>query len=108
MLEFLQALQATTGRKLLIIRDRLQGHRSKLVREHVEAQRGAIALESLPAYAPERNPVECIRGYLKHHVMPNYCAGDFSDLEHRARRNLRSMQRRSAVGRACWQQAELF
>jgi len=74
VLEFLKALQATIGRKLLIVWDRLQAHRSKLVRQHVEAQRGAIALEYLPAYAPELNPVECIWGYLKHHAMPNYCA----------------------------------
>ena len=58
VIEFLKALQATIGKKLLIIWDRLQAHRSKLVRQHVEAQRGAIALEFLPAYAPELNPVE--------------------------------------------------
>jgi hypothetical protein len=52
--------------------------------------------------------VECIWGYLKHHAMPNYCAADFGDLKHRARRNLRSMQRRSTPVRAFWKQAELF
>jgi transposase len=108
VLEFLKALQVTIGRKLLIIWDRLQAHRAKLVRQHVEAQRGAIALEYLPAYAPELNPVECVWGYLKHHAMPNYRAADFGDLKHRARRNLRSMQRRSKLVRAFWQQAELF
>lgn len=41
----------------VIVRDRLRAHRSKLVREHVEAQRGARVLEFLPAYAAERNPV---------------------------------------------------
>lgn len=45
---------------------------------------------------------------LKHHAMPNYCASDFGDLKHRARRNLRSMQRRSTLMRAFWKQAELF
>lgn len=78
VLEFLKALQATIGRKPLIIWDRLQAHRSKLVRQHVEVQGGAIALECLPAYAPDLNPVECIWGYLKHHSMPNYCAATSS------------------------------
>ena len=64
-------LHKTIGKKLLIIWDRLTAHRSKLVREHVEAQRGHIALQFLPAYAPEMNPVECVCGYLKHHAMPN-------------------------------------
>lgn len=108
VIEFLNALQATIGRKLLIIWDRLQAHRSKLVREHVDAQHGAIALEYLPAYAPELNPVECIWGYLKHHAMPNYCARELGDLAQRARRHLRSMQRRSTLVCAFWQQAELF
>ena len=108
IVEFLKALQATIGKKLLIIWDGLQAHRSKLVRTHVEAQRGHIVLERLPAYAPEMNPVECIWGYLKHHAMPNYCAADFADLAQRARRNLRSMQRRMTLVTAFWKQAELF
>jgi len=36
VIEFLKALQATIGKKLLIIWDRLQAHRSKLVRAHVD------------------------------------------------------------------------
>ena len=51
IVEFLKALQTTSGKKLLIIWDGLQAHRSKLVRAHVEAQRGRIVLERLPAYA---------------------------------------------------------
>ena len=51
IVEFLKALQATIGKKLLIIWDRLQAHRSKLVRAHVEAQNGHIMIDYLPAYA---------------------------------------------------------
>ena len=108
VVEFLKALQRTIGKKLLIIWDGLQAHRSKLVRAHVEGQRGRIVLERLPAYAPEMNPVECIWGYLKHHAMPNYCAANFTDLAQRARRNLRSMQRRATLVTAFWKQAEMF
>jgi transposase len=46
--------------------DGLQAHRSRLVREHVDLQHRRIALERLPAYAPQLNPVEYIWGYLKH------------------------------------------
>ena len=56
---FLKALRRHLGdRKLLIVWDRLQAHRSRLVREYVESQKGAIHLEYLPPYAPELNPVE--------------------------------------------------
>ena len=85
VIEFLKALYATIGTKLLIVWDRLQAHRSKLVRQYIDSLRGGIALEFLPAYAPEMNPVECIWGYLKHHAMPNYCASNLTDLAHRAR-----------------------
>ena len=90
-----QSLVSTIGKKLLIVWDRLQAHRSRLVKDYVEGLNGHIALEYLPAYAPELNPVEYIWGYLKHHAMPNYCARDLTDLRQRASRNLRSMQRRA-------------
>ncbi|HEY6454381.1 MAG TPA: IS630 family transposase [Steroidobacteraceae bacterium] len=108
IVEFLKALQATIGKKLLIIWDRLQAHRSKLVRAHVEAQHGQIMIDYLPAYAPDMNPVEGIWGYLKHHAMPNYCARDLGDVAHRARSNLRSMQRRTTLVQAFWKQVDLF
>jgi transposase len=75
------------------------------VRQHVESQRGAIALEFLRAYALELNPVEYIWGYLKQHVLPNFCARDLSHLAQRARRHQRSMQRRSTLLCAFWRQA---
>ncbi len=107
ILEFLKALQPTIAKKLLIIWDGLPAHRSKLVRAHVEAQRGRIVLERLLAYVPEMNPVECTWGYLKHHAMPNDCATNFTDLAQRAWRNLRSMQRRVTLVTAFWKHAEL-
>ena len=108
VVEFLKALHATIGGKLLSVWDRLQAHRSKLVRQYVEEQRGAIALEYLPPYAPELNPVEYIWAYLKSHAMPNFCARDLGELRHHASSRLRSMQRRTTLVRAFWRQAELF
>jgi len=45
-------------RWVLIIWDGRPCHRTRLVREYVEAQAGRIVIEWLPAYAPEPNPVE--------------------------------------------------
>ena len=108
VVEFLKALHKTIGGRLLIVWDRLQAHRSRLVKEYLESLGAQIALEYLPAYAPELNPVEYIWGYLKHHAMPNFCARDLSDHKRRASRSLRSMQRRATLVTAFWQQAELF
>ena len=108
IVEFLRALKASIGRKLLIIWDRLQAHRSRLVGQYVASQRGSIALEFLPPYAPELNPVEYIWAYLKSHAMPNFCAKDLTHLRHHAGSRLRSMQRRRTLVAAFWHQAELF
>ena len=94
--------------KLLIIWDGLRQHRSRLVKDFVAEQRGAIHLEYLPAYAPELNPVEYLWGYWKYHAIPNFCAKDFGHLTVSARLALRRMQRRPTLVTAFWKQAELF
>jgi transposase len=67
----LKALRRHLGdRKLLIVWDRLQAHRSRLVREYVESQEGTIHLEFLPPYAPELNPVEYLWAHWKHTNWP--------------------------------------
>jgi transposase len=92
-----------------MIWDRLQTHRSCLVREFVAAQRGPLTPEYLPAYAPELNPVEYIWGHWKWHELPNFCGRDFGDLSHCcACRALACMRRRPTLVRAFWQQAELL
>lgn len=70
IVEFLKVLQATIGRKLLVIWDRLQAHRSRLVRDHVEQQRGKIALEHLPPYAPEPRRVHLGLSQISYHAEP--------------------------------------
>ena len=75
LLEFLKALRAQIRGRLLIIWDRLNVHRSRLVREWVEAQHGDVQLEFLPAYAPELNPVEGIWNHLKNREIANLCVG---------------------------------
>ena len=105
---FLKALRRHLGdRKLLIVWDRLQAHRSRLVREYVESQEGAIHLEFLPPYAPELNPVEYLWAHWKHHELANFCPKDFAELTVHARAKLRRTQRRKTLIAAFWKQAEL-
>jgi transposase len=68
---------------------------------------GRLAIERLPAYAPELNPVEYIWGYWKHHELPNFCPRDFAQLSYQARRALRRMRRRPTLVRSFWRQAHL-
>jgi len=105
---FLRHLLRHLRGKVLIIWDGLPAHRSVLVRDFIASHRGRIAVERLPAYAPELNPTEHVWGYWKQHELPNLCPKDFWQLSDHARRALRRMRRRPTLIAAFWKQAELF
>ena len=94
VVEFLTHLLRHIPGNVLIVWDRLAQHRSRLVRDFIAAQHGRLAVEWLPAYAPELNPAEYIWGYLKDHEIPNLCPKNLWDLSVHARRALRRMRRR--------------
>jgi transposase len=77
VIDFLGHLLRHLPGKLLVVWDGLPQHRARLVTEFIRAQRGRLAIERLPAYAPELNPVEYIWGYWKHHELPNFCPARF-------------------------------
>jgi transposase len=108
LIEFLTHLMRHVRRPVLVIWDGLPGHRSADVRDFVAAQRGRLALEFLPGYAPELNPVEYIWGYLKKYEIPNLCPHELWELSDAARAALRRMRRRPTLVRAFWKQADLF
>ncbi len=74
-------------------RDRLPGHRSRLVQDYIASLQGWISTAYLPPFAPELNPVEYIWGYWKQHELPNVCPKDYWQLSEAARRTLRRMRR---------------
>jgi transposase len=108
VIEFLQHLMRHLPRPLLVIRDRLPGHRSLDVRDFVAGQDGRLTLEWLPAYAPGLNPVEHIWGHLKQHELANLCPREFWELSAAARAALRRMPRRPTLVTAFRKQAEPF
>jgi transposase len=105
--EFLHALTKQIRGKLLVIWDGLPAHRSRVVKDYVEALDGHLVLERLPAYAPELNPVEYIWGYMKQRELANLCLHTIGEVGTFARNRLKSMQRRPRLITAFWQQAEL-
>ena len=108
VVEFLEHLLRHLPGKLLVIWDGLPGHRSRLVKDFVAAQKGRLELERLPAYAPELNPVEYLWGHLKHHELPNFCPKNLGELSHQAIHALRRLRRRPTLVAAFWKQAGLF
>jgi len=66
--DFLDRLRMNAGgKKVLVILDNASFHKSKRVREHLEATPG-LKLFFLPTYSPEYNPVEGIWKWTKKHV----------------------------------------
>jgi transposase len=64
-LTFLTRLVAEAPRKVLLIVDRLQAHKTPEVEDWVAARRDRIEVFYLPAYSPELNPVEYLNNDLK-------------------------------------------
>jgi transposase len=67
-LTFLSRLVAGAPRKVLLIVDRLQAHKTPEVEAWVAAHRDRIEVFYLPAYAPELNPVEYLNNDMKGEV----------------------------------------
>lgn len=76
----------------ILIWDRLQAHRSKVVKTFLEAHGVDIVL--LPGYAPHLNPTEWLWANLKGTELANFCAEDITDAESEARRGMRRIRRR--------------
>jgi transposase len=62
---FLTKLIAGATRKILLIADRLQAHKTPEVQAWVAAHREQIEVFYLPAYSPELNPVEYLNNDMK-------------------------------------------
>ena len=89
---------------LLVVWDRLSGHRSRLVQDYIASLQGWIHREYLPPYAPELNPMGFIWAYWKHHELPTVCPKDYYQLSETARRTVRRQPRLITV---FWQQVRV-
>jgi transposase len=67
---FLEQLKQNIAGKICLVWDRLQAHKSKKMIRYLEDQ-PRIDVKYFPVYAPELNPVEYMRGYLKGNLMCN-------------------------------------
>lgn len=96
---FLRVLAAHLRNRIVLIWDRLSGHKSQAVWSFLTA-RSEFHPIYLPAYAPELNPVEPVWGYLKGHLLANVAAHGVWDLTDRARRETRRVQRQDRLLRS--------
>lgn len=84
-------IRVLAGERAILIWDRLQAHRSKIVKTFLAAHGVEVVL--LPGYAPHLNPTEWLWANLKGTELANFCAEDITDAETEARRGARRIRR---------------
>jgi transposase len=75
---FIRQVQRQLGRPVVVVMDRLPAHRSAAKRLKGDER---FAIEWLPAYAPDLNPVEPLWSQTKYADLANYVPGDVLDLK---------------------------
>jgi len=108
VLRFLKHLRRHTKGRVLLLWNGLQAHRAAIVKEWLAANRDWLAVEQLPAYAPELNPVEGLWAWLKSNCLANVCTDDLTPLVRRVRNGSHRLRRRPDVIEAFLGQAGLF
>lgn len=99
VLEFLRVLRRRLEGSVVLVWDRLQAHRARVV-QHYVANNKSLHTYHLPPYAPELNPVENVWSYLKMNPMSNLAITDLGELADVSRRHSKALQRRQHLLRA--------
>lgn len=90
---FLRSLRRHVRGKVILIWDNLPVHRSRVVREYVQAQRQWLRVEWLPAYAPELNPLEDVWANLDGRELANFIPDDMDQLHAQITKGTRRIRR---------------
>lgn len=93
---FLRQVGLAVAGPIIVVWDRLNAHRSKLVRAFI-ARRPRFQLEFLPPYAPELNPVEYAWCWLKTNPLANYAPKDAAELARAARSQGHRLKHRASM-----------
>lgn len=95
LVEFLKHLKRHfPGQKVILLWDRLPGHKAALMEDYLASQRDWLTVEWLPAYAPDLNPVEFLWGHAKGGELANQEVEDVEEVIESLRRELTRARRR--------------
>ena len=104
---FLKHLSRHLCGRVVVVWDRLNGHRSVLVREWT-AENRRFEINFLPAYAPELNPVEALWSWIKGTCLANCSHDDLGPLALEVRRGAHRARRRRTLLTGFRRKAGLF
>jgi transposase len=96
LIRFLKTLRRHfRGRRVILLWDRLPGHKAKVMQAYLASQRHWLRMEWLPAYAPELNPIEFLWGHAKGGDLANQLVEDTDDVVAALCRELSRARRRN-------------
>jgi transposase len=96
VIKFLRLLHHQIGRKIILVWDRLNAHRSAAA-WYATHHPDWFEFEWLPPYSPELNPIEQCWSHTKCHELSNHCSYNVDELETVVRNKLRGKRRRHAL-----------
>ena len=91
---------------MTLIWDELRIHSARPVKDYL-AKCPNIAVEELPPYAPELNPVDQVWSYVKYARLANYCPHSLFELRERVTAELTRVKRRPALLRSLFSRTGL-
>ena len=108
VIAFLRSVRRHLREPVLLLWDRLPAHVSRLTRDWIARQRHWLAVEWLPPYAPERNPVEYLWSCLDGVDLANFAPDDLRALERQGRRGVRRVRRKDDLALAFLKHSGLY
>ena len=95
------------GQKAILVWDGLPAHKSRAMQEYLLGQRDWLAMERLPGYAPDLNPIETMWGNLKGKELANRCAQDLAELDAAVREGMARVRKSRTLPSSFLQHAQL-
>lgn len=107
VVSFLRAVRRHVRGKLVVIMDRWNVHRSKVMRKYLDRHARRIRVEWLPAYAPDLNPTEQVWNHTKYSDLANFIPENLEDLRTHVVASIGQQRRQSDLLRSFFQTARL-
>lgn len=104
---FLRRLRPAIRRRWVLIWDRWNVHRSKVVRQYLGCYAHQIQVEWLPPYAPELNPAEQVWNHAKYSDLANFIPEDCDDLHQHVDASITDQRQQPRLLRSFFKTAEL-
>lgn len=108
LIKFLAQVRRHLRKRLILLWDRLPAHRSGAMRRFLRAQRHWLAVEWLPAYAPELNPLEPLWDHLDDTALANTPSEQVRAVARRVHAGMARVRRRPELGRGFLRYTGLF